>query len=472
MDFFSGHSMTIDGKGVDGDASFAVLNPATEEAIAQAPDCSRDQLDQAVAVARSAFPAWAATPIDARRDMIRDLAAGLAAHQDDLSRLLTSEQGKPLGEAVQEIQSACWFLSGFADLDLPVHIAEDDDERLVKTYRVPVGVVGAISPWNFPVLLAMFKVGPALLAGNTIVLKPSPFAPLAVLKFGEIARAILPPGVLNVLSGGDSLGPWITSHPGIDKVSFTGSSQTGRRVMESAAPSLKRITLELGGNDAAIVLGDIDVEAVAEKLFWSAFRNNGQICVATKRMYVHTNVYEPLKAALVAYARTVQVGDGAQQGTGIGPINNKPQYDRVIALIEDAKANGYDFLIGEETAEVPGYFIPITIIDNPPENSRIVREEQFGPVLPLLKFDDIDDVVARANDSEFGLAGSVWSADTDAALAVAHRLATGTVWINSLQYLSPRTIFGGHKQSGLGVEGGTEGLLEYTLPRTIVVEKS
>jgi aldehyde dehydrogenase (NAD+) len=263
----------------------------------------------------------------------------------------------------------------------------------------------------------------------------------------------------------------MTEHPGIDKVSFTGSTATGRRVMQSASATLKRVTLELGGNDPAIVMPDVDVEKVAEELFWAAFRNNGQICIATKRMYVHQDVYEPLKAAIVAYARTVKIGDGAEQGTQIGPVNNKPQYDRVLELIQDARDKGYDFLIGGEKADMPGYFIPVTIIDNPPEDSRIVQEEQFGPVLPLLKFDDIDEVVARANATDYGLGGSVWGADEDLALVIAERISSGTVWINETQHLTPFAAFGGMKQSGVGVEGGVEGLLEYTNAQTVVRRK-
>ncbi|MES2035744.1 MAG: aldehyde dehydrogenase family protein, partial [Pseudomonadota bacterium] len=258
---------------------------------------------------------------------------------------------------------------------------------------------------------------------------------------------------------------------GIDKVSFTGSTQTGRKVMASAADSLKRITLELGGNDAAIVLPDVDVKKVAEDLFWAAFRNTGQICIASKRMYVHKDVYEPLKQALVDYAATVKIGDGAEQGTLLGPIQNKQQYQRVLDLIEDARAQGYSFLVGGEKSDAPGYFVPITILDNPPENSRIVQEEQFGPILPLLKVDSIEEAISRANASEYGLGGSVWSADTDAALKVGEQLQTGTVWINETQHLSPLVSFAGLKQSGIGVENGIDGLLEYTNTQTIVVKK-
>lgn len=467
----SDYAMLIGDGRVRGDALFDVVNPANEEVIARVPDCTRAELDSAVAAARAAFPAWAARSIGERRDLLNALGDAVLARTDELKRLLTSEQGKPHAEAEGEVIGAGYWLKGAASLDLPVTVNEDSAERYSETRHVPIGVVGAIAPWNFPLILAMFKVGPALLAGNTMVLKPSPFTPLSTLRFAELAAGILPPGVLNVVTGGDALGPWITEHPGIDKVSFTGSTATGRRVMQSASATLKRVTLELGGNDAAIVMPDADVEKVAEELFWAAFRNNGQICIATKRMYVHRDIYDPLKTALVAYAKTVKVGDGSQQGTQIGPINNKPQYDRVLDLIQDARDQGYTFLMGGEAADVPGYFVPITILDNPPEDSRIVQEEQFGPVLPLIAFDDLDDVVARANATDYGLGGSVWGEDEDAALAVAQRIASGTVWVNETQHLSPTAAFGGMKQSGIGVEGGREGLLEYTNAQTIVRRK-
>jgi aldehyde dehydrogenase (NAD+) len=472
MDFSSNYTMTIGGKAVAGDGAFNVINPANESVIGQAPDCSRTQLDDAVAAARQAFPAWAATPLEKRREYLIALSKAIIENAEALGRLLTSEQGKPHTDAMQEAAGMGMLLQAQTMLDIPVEVSENGPERIVETRHVPIGVVGAIAPWNFPLALAAFKIGPGLLAGNTMVLKPSPFTPLSTLKVGELSRDILPPGVLNIVSGGDSLGPWMTSHPGIDKVSFTGSTQTGRRVMESASATLKRVTLELGGNDAAIVLPDVDVAAIAEKLFWSAFGNNGQICIATKRMYVHEDIYDELAAALVNYAKTVQIGDGSEQGNRLGPINNRPQYERVLNLIADSKKQGYKLFTGGETIEKPGYFIPITLLDNPPEDSRIVREEQFGPVLPLLKFNDVDDVIARANNSDYGLGGSVWSGNEEAAITIAQRLATGTVFINQGQYLSPFAAFGGHKQSGLGSEGGVEGLLEYTNPQTIVRNKT
>jgi len=472
MSFDTEYTLTIDGKAVAGAGTFDVVNPATGEAFAQAPDCSAEQLDLAVDAARRAFPAWAATPFDARRKALFALADAIVANADELMRLLTREQGKPHAEARGDVLGGSAWLKAAAGLELPETVNEDTADRRSITRHVPIGVVGAIAPWNFPILLATWKLMPALLAGNTVVLKPSPFTPLTTLRIGELARETLPPGVLNVISGGDDLGPWMTAHPGINKISFTGSTQTGRKVMASAAANLKRVTLELGGNDAAIVLPDVDVEKVAEQLFWAAFGNAGQICIASKRMYVHKDVYDPLKKALVDYAATVKMGDGSEQGVRLGPIQNKLQYQRVLDLIADAKANGYTFLVGGETSTAPGYFVPVTIIDNPPESSRIVQEEQFGPILPLIKVDSVDEAVERANASDYGLGGSVWSGDAEKALAVGQRLETGNVWINETRHLSPMASFAGHKQSGVGVENGIDGLLEYTNAQTIVVKKS
>jgi aldehyde dehydrogenase (NAD+) len=471
MNFDTDYRMLIGGKLEAGSATFDVLNPATEQVIGQAPDATEADLDRAVAAARAAFPAWSALPIEKRREYLNKMAQAILDNIDPLKRLLTAEQGKPHEAAEGDIGGAAHWIMGTTQYDLPVIVNEDSDERYSETRRVPIGVVGAIAPWNFPMILAAFKTGPALLAGNTMVLKPSPFTPLTTLKFGELVKDILPPGVLNIISGGDNLGPWMTAHPGIDKVSFTGSTATGKKVMQSAAGTLKRVTLELGGNDAAIVMPDVDVEKVAEQLFWAAFENNGQICIATKRMYVHKDIYEPLRDAIVAYAKTVKVGDGCEQGTQIGPINNHQQYERVLDLIRDAKEQGYTFLMGGEKSDVPGYFVPITIIDNPPEDSRIVREEQFGPVLPLIKFDDYDDVIARANDTDYGLGGSVWGKDTDKAFEIAKRIQSGTVWVNEVRHISPNAAFGGLKQSGLGVEGGEEGLLEYTNAQVLTRRK-
>lgn len=464
--------MLIGGVLVDGPTSFQVVNPANGSVIGTAPECDRQHLDLAVSAAREAFPSWSATPDGERSKLLKAAAGALETNADRLARLLTSEHGKPVADSMMEIHGAAHWLRSIADMTIPSTTNEDSAVRLSQTRHVPIGVVGAISPWNFPFLLSFWKIAPALKAGNTMVLKPSPFTPLAILEAGALLAEILPTGVLNIVTGGDDLGPWLTVHPGIDKVTFTGSTATGKLVMQSAATTLKRLTLELGGNDAAIVLPDVDVDKVAQDIFWASFRNSGQVCVATKRLYVHVDVYEALTAALVRYAKTVKMADGSEQGTQLGPIQNKPQYDRVIDLLEDCRSNGMRFLIGGECdPQAQGYFVPITMIDNPPEGSRIVQEEQFGPILPILKFEDIEDVIARANASEYGLAGAVWSGSPDAAMAVAERLETGTVWVNEAIVMAPGQPFAGHKQSGFGVENGLAGLLEYTVPKTFTVRR-
>ena len=462
----------INGELVTTETTLDVLNPANEQVIGRVPNCGAAELDSAVAAARAAFKTWSKTPVDDRRAVIQKMAAAIDANFDELFRLLTSEQGKPHQQAQFEIGGCSAMMNAQSTLTLEETINEDSDERLSRTRRVPVGVVAGIVPWNFPVLMAVQKIAPAILSGCTIVLKPSPFTPLTTLKFAELIKDIVPAGVVNIISGEDALGPMMTAHPDIDKITFTGSTATGKKIMEGASKDLKRITLELGGNDASIVLPDADVAKVAEQLFWSSFTNAGQICVAAKRIYIHEDIYDEMSAAIAAYAKTVTVGDGANQGTGVGPIQNKKQFDRVCELIADAKDNGYKFLVGGDVdPSGSGYYVPITILDNPPEDARIVAEEQFGPVMPLMKFSSDDEVIARANNSDYGLAGAVWTKDTDRGVAIAEQLETGTVWINEFLHLSPFAPFGGHKQSGFGAEYGIEGLKEFTYSQVITVKK-
>lgn len=462
--------MTINGVGVGTAAAIDVRNPATGEVFAQAPSATAADLDHAVASAAAAFESWKTTPIAERKAALNRAAAIIKAHADELALLFVQEQGRPLPGAKAEILGASMWMDATTLLDIPVEVTEDTDSRRVEVHHVPLGVVCGIVPWNFPVLLAVWKIAPALLAGNTLVLKPSPFTPLVTLRIGELIRGCFPAGVFNVISGDDALGPLMTAHKGFAKISFTGSTATGRRVMESAAKDLKRITLELGGNDAAIVLPDVDVDAVAAQLFEGAFHNTAQVCVATKRMYIHADIYEPLRDRLHALAKATPVGDGAQQGNRYGPIQNEPQFRRVLGLLEEARANGLTLLEGSPVPD-SGYFVPLTLVDNPPEDSRVVVEEAFGPILPLLKWTDLDDVIARANDSEYGLAGAVWSADVEKATEIAHRLDTGTVWINQNLQSTPFTPLAGAKQSGFGQENGLAGLLEFTRPKSIFIPK-
>ncbi len=344
--------------------------------------------------------------------------------------------------------------------------------HVVELHHVPLGVVGGITPWNFPVLLALWKVAPALITGNTFVLKPTPYTPLTALRFGQIAQSVLPAGVLSVLSGGDQLGPQMTNHPDVAKISFTGSTETGKHVLRSAAGTVKRVTLELGGNDAAIVLPDADYKAIIPQLFWGAFGNQGQWCVGIKRLYIHRSFHADFVAAFVDYAKTVKVGDGLDPEVGLGPVQNKMQFDKLKTFLDDIKANGQKIAFGGDIDETQsGYFFPITVVDNPPENSKIVQEEQFGPIIPIIVYDDIDDAVNRANASIYGLGGSVWGRDTEAAVAVANRVEAGMVWVNEIHTQGVDIPFGGHKQSGIGTEQGHEGRLLFTNPKSVLIKK-
>lgn len=465
------YAMTVDGAPVLTKAGIDVRNPATGEVFARAPAAGAEELERAVAAATRAFETWKAAPIRERKAALIKAADIIDAHAEELGALFTQEHGRPLPGAIAEVRGAAMWLKAGCHLDIPVDVTEDSPTRRVEVHHVPLGVVCGIVPWNFPILLAIWKIGPALLAGNTIVLKPSPFTPLTTLRIGELLRGAFPPGVLNIISGGDELGPMMTAHKGFAKITFTGSTATGRRVMENAAKDLKRITLELGGNDAAIILPDVDVDSIAAQIFEGAFHNTAQVCVATKRLFIHEDIYDKLRDRLHQLAKELPVGDGAQQGVRYGPIQNEPQYRRVLQLIEDARASGLTLLEGGPVPE-RGYFVPLTLVDNPPDNARVVVEEAFGPVLPLLKFRDIDEVVARANDTEYGLAGAVWSADVDKALEVAHRLDTGTVWINQNLQSTPFTPLAGAKQSGFGQENGLAGLLEFTRPKAIFIPKT
>ena len=462
------YRMLIDGALVEGRSSMPVVDPASEAAFAQAPDCSDAELEAAIAAAKRSFQTWRRVGIEDRRALVAQMATRIEPHVQELARLLTQEQGKTLAAAVREFDSTLRFMKGLATLELPETVNEDTPVRRSVTRRVPVGVVAALSPWNYPVLLSWWKVVPALLAGNTVVLKPSPLTPLTVLRIGELMADMLPPGVLNVISGGDALGPKLTVHPDVDKISFTGSTPTGRRIMQSASATLKHLTLELGGNDAAIVLPDVDLDQAVPQIFWSAFTNSGQVCIATKRPYIHAQCYDAFVERFVAYARSVKLGPGLAPDTLMGPLQNRRQYEQVKAMIARTKAQGHRLLFEGEIPAGPGYFVPVTLFDNPPDDAELVAEEPFGPVLPLLRFDSVDEVIARANATQYGLAGSVWSRNEEAALEIAARLETGTVFVNEPFYLSPFAAFGGHKQSGIGIENGLDGLLSFTNPQTVM----
>ena len=464
------YKLLINGEMVDGDLSMDVLNPATEEVLADCPRASEDQLNAAVAAAKAAFPAWSKTDVDERKALVLKIADVIEANATELVQLLTKEQGKPLEAATVEVYGMAAFCRYFTSLDLPVEVLEDSDARRVEVHRNPLGVIGAIVPWNFPLLLMAFKLPPALIAGNTLVIKPAPTTPLSTLRLAELISDIVPAGVINFITDANDLGAPMTAHPDVRKISFTGSTETGAKVMAGAAGLLKRITLELGGNDAGIVLDDVNPKEAAQKLFDSAFQNSGQVCIAMKRLYVHENIYDEVCDELAAIANDTIIGDGSEQGTKLGPLNNKMQYDKVKALIEDAKQEG-NVIAGGEFPDKPGYFIRPTIVRDIKEGSRLVDEEQFGPVLPVMSFADESEAVARANSSPWGLGGSVWSANPERAYALAEQMDAGTVWINKHAELDPTIPFGGAKMSGLGNELGQEGLLEFTQQKIINMAK-
>ena len=406
--------MTISGEAVPTEDTFTVINPSTGQAHAEAPSATKEQLDAAFDSSAKAYRDWKLDEA-ARRATLAKAAEVIMASAGEIAPVLTAEQGKPIGEANIEVFGAGIWFQYFAGLELPREVIQDDDNAFVEVVRRSLGVVAAITPWNFPLILASWKIAPALLAGNTMVLKPSPFTPLSTLKLGEVLRGVLPPGVLNVVTGGDDLGAWMTSHPVPRKISFTGSVATGKKVAAAAAPDLKRVTLELGGNDPAIVLDDADVATVAGKIFDGAFANNGQVCSAIKRVYVPEAMYSDVVDALAEKAKAAKVGDGMAEGTQLGPINNKPQYERVKELVADAVSSGARAAAGGKAMDGEGYFFEPTILADVSDGTRIVDEEQFGPALPVISYRDLDDAVERANATHFGLSGSVWSADASRA---------------------------------------------------------
>ncbi|WP_109807264.1 aldehyde dehydrogenase family protein [Sphingosinithalassobacter portus] len=458
--------LLIDGELRAGVSGFDVVNPATGRPFAQCPKADAAMLEQAVEAASRAFPGWAATPIEQRAAKVEALADALVARVDEFAALLTAEQGKPLDQAKKEVLGGAYVMRAFAAMRLESRVLREKDGNRIVEQRTPLGIVAAITPWNFPLMLLANKIGPALVAGNTMICKPAPTTPLTTLLLGELCRDIFPAGVINMLCDENELGPAITEHPGIAKIAFTGSTATGKKVLASSSGSLKRVTLELGGNDASIVLDDVDPVQVARKVFEGAMRNAGQICVAIKRAYVPDALYDDFCDELARLAKEAVVDDGANQGAQIGPVQNRQQFEKVAALIEESRSLG-TIVAGGAPLDRDGYFIPPTIVRDIPDDAPLVREEQFGPVLPVLRYSDIDSLLERVNGTEYGLGGTVWSNNLDRAIAVAERVTSGTIWVNQLMAIDPTIPFRGLKQSGMGTEMGQEGLEEYTQAQVI-----
>jgi acyl-CoA reductase-like NAD-dependent aldehyde dehydrogenase len=464
-------SLLVDGRLEQSDEHLDVVNPALGTVFARCPAAGRSHLDRAVAAARAAFPAWRTKSFAERAALVKKSSEVLRAKQNELAELLTREQGKPLSQSLAEIDRGTAQSDGLVGIEIPTEVLVDDRQNHIELRYRPLGVVGIITPWNAPISLALGPLVSALYTGNTVVLKPSPYTPLTTLKVAELLKDVFPPGVMNVIAGGDQLGAWMTEHPGIDKISFTGSVATGKKVLASAATTMKRVTLELGGNDPAIIMDDVDPKAIAKKVFFASFVNSGQVCMAIKRIYAHERIYDALCAALVEEAKKARVGNGLDPGTELGPLQNKMQYDKVVDLIADTKKAGARFLTGGEVPQGPGYFLPPTLVTDVDESSRLVREEQFGPIVPIMKFSDVEDAIRRANDTRYGLSGSVWTKDTQRGAEIAARLEVGTAWVNQHRATSAFVPFGGAKESGLGRAYSALGLKSYMEPEVVSVAK-
>ncbi|EMR63992.1 putative aldehyde dehydrogenase protein [Eutypa lata UCREL1] len=450
------------------------IDPATGEPLHEVPVARREDLDAAVSHARAAFKTWSKTSFPERARLLLAFADAVEASRAELEALQTTEQGKPIELAQTEVSMTLEWLRAFATMRLDDdEVLEDGPERTIYQTRPPLGVCAGIVPWNWPILLGAGKVGPALMTGNVLIMKPSPYTPYCDLKLGEIGMSVFPPGVFQVLSGGDELGPWVTEHPGIDMVSFTGSIATGKRVAASCARSLKRCVLELGGNDAAIVCEDVELAKCVPKIATLAFLNSGQICMLAKRIYVHEKIYDQFREAIVEFTeKHIKTGGGFEGGITVGPIQNKMQFELVQGMYAEVGKQSWKVAVGGNVREdSKGYFVEPCIIDNPPEDSRIVVEEPFGPIVPILKWSSEDDVIERANALKTGLGASVWSKDLERAERMARQLDAGSVWVNSHFDVAPHVPFGGCKESGIGREWGLEGFKQFTNVRSLWVWK-
>jgi acyl-CoA reductase-like NAD-dependent aldehyde dehydrogenase len=447
-----------------------ILDPATGTLVGEAPVHTVEDLEKAVAAAVAAQPAWAALGHDARSDALLKAADAVERSAEELARLLSREQGKPLNgpNARFEVGACAAWLRAAAATPLEPETVVDDGETYAQLHYRPIGVVGAIGPRNWPMMITVWQIAPALRMGNAVVVKPSKMTPLSVLALIKVINEELPEGLLNVVSGDREVGARLAEHPAVGKIMFTGSTAAGRQIIRSSADTIKRLTLELGGNDAGIVLPDADPATIAEGLFWGAFINTGQTCAALKRLYVHDDIYDAVCVELTKVAAAMPMGVGLDENNVLGPLQNRAQYDVVAGLVEAARDSGARILLGgNPDAGQPGHFYPTTLVADIDNDNPLVAEEQFGPALPIIRYSTVDEAVAKANGLDVGLGASVWSADVAEARKVAARLEAGTVWINKHGAVDPRVPFGGAKQSGYGLEFGVEGLKALGVPQVI-----
>lgn len=464
----------VDGELVDGAGTREVIDPGTEKVIALAPVADAAQTSLAVAAAKRAFAQWRTTTIAERIDIVERIIERIEQRKDEIARITTLEMGKPLEGALTDVDLALTWAretAKEAPRILTPRVVRDAADVRVEVRRKPVGVVAAIVPWNFPFYQSVYKLVPALLTGNTLILKPAPTSPLNGLILGEIVSDLVPAGVVNVIGDGGDVGQLLVADPRVDKVSFTGSTAAGRKIMAESGKSLRHVVLELGGNDAALVLDDADVVRAAAGIFPWAFLNSGQVCINIKRIFVPRSRYDEFCDAFAELANSARVGHGLEEGSQFGPLAHAGQYEAAKGYIETAHRDG-TVIAGGIIPDGPGYFVPPTVVRDVDENSTLIREETFGPVRSIIAYDTVDEAVEKINDTIYGLGNSVWGTDVARASEIADRLESGSVWINDHFALYPDVPFGGRKQSGVGTEFGDEGLLLFTDILSVSIPKS
>ncbi|MDZ5076395.1 aldehyde dehydrogenase family protein [Nesterenkonia sp. HG001] len=451
-----------------------ILDPATGEVVGRVPEATEKDLDAAVARAKAAQPGWAARSDDDRAGLLNAAAEAIEAHAEELAVLLSREQGKPLNgpNARFEVGACVAWLRATAAFPMDPEVIVDDESGRAELHHRPLGVIGAIGPWNWPMMISIWQIAPSLRMGNTVVIKPSGYTPLSVLGLVEVLNTVLDADVLIAVPGRGVIGDRLTRHPDIAKIMFTGSTPTGKKIIAAASETVKRLTMELGGNDAGIVLDDADPAAIAEDLFWGAFINTGQTCAAMKRLYVPDALYDQVCQALVEVAQQMPMGLGLDEANVLGPVQNRAQWEIVDRLVTAAKESGARILLGGDpdpqvVAGRGGHFYPTTLVADIDPDNPLVVEEQFGPVLPIIRYTDLDQAITEANSLEVGLGSSVWSSDLGRARGVAAQLEAGTTWINKHGAVDPRVPFGGAKESGFGLEFGSHGLREVSQPHVI-----
>lgn len=462
-------------------ATFETFDPASGRKLAELAEGTAADVDEAVASARAALssPAWRGLTPSARGKLLWRIADLIDAHVEELAELETLDQGKSyrtgrFGEipaSAEQFRYYAGYCTKILGTTIPTSIAYQPEGKQIFAYTVrePIGVVAAITPWNSPMLMAAMKLAPALAAGCTVVLKPAEETSLTALRLGELMlEAGLPPGVVNIVTGfGETVGAALTAHPGVDKVGFTGSTEVGKLIVKAAAGNLKKLTLELGGKSPAIVMPDADMALAVPGIARGIFANSGQVCVAGSRVYAHRSICDQLTDGLAQAAGRLVLGHGLDERTDLGPLVNRKQADRVASFIDEGRREGVEIASGGQQAGEFGTFFEPTVVTGVRPDMRMMREEIFGPVVAITPFDEVDEAIAYANDTDYGLAGSVWTQDLSQAHRLAGRIRSGTVWINCHSYFSPELPKGGHKQSGWGYENGAQGLENYLETKTV-----